>query len=331
MYPDMRLRRTRSSEYMRKLVRETQIILDKLVMPVFVDETIDSPTPIKSMPDIFSYDLKSLKQYALSLVGKGVHNVLLFGIPSIKDEEGTQAYAEDAIVQKAIPILKNAGLLVITDLCMCEYTDHGHCGIIRDGDVDNDTTLEIYAKIAVSQAKAGSDMIAPSGMMDGQILSIRKALDRAGFKNTPIMAYSAKYASNLYGPFRDAAKSTPAYGNRRSYQMDSANSREAMREIDQDIQEGADIIMVKPSLFYLDIVKEASTTFNKPLAVYGVSGEYNMIKNAIMEGVFGPDIILEYATSVFRAGADIFITYFAVQLCEILGKPLNENLKLTSR
>lgn len=331
MFPEVRCRRTRSTENMRKLVRESHILLEKLVMPVFVDDTITSPTPIQSMPEIFSYDLNSLSSYAQSLVNLGVHNVILFGIPSSKDREGSQAYAEDGIVQRAIPILKNSGLLVITDLCMCEYTDHGHCGIVRNGDVDNDSSLKFYDRIAVSQAKAGADIIAPSGMMDGQIQSIRKALDASGFQNTPIMAYSAKYASHLYGPFRDAAKSIPAYGNRKSYQMDSANSREAMREIALDIAEGADLIMVKPSMFYLDIVKEASMQFNLPLAVYGVSGEYTMIQRSIQDGTFDRDIILEYANSVFRAGADIFITYFTVQLCEILGKSLNENLRSSTR
>ncbi len=323
MFPNDRMRRNRSNEAMRDLVRESHIILEKLVMPVFVDENISSPTPIESMPGICSYDLESLKSYSESLRIKGVRNVLLFGIPSYKDEEGSQSYAENGIVQKAIPILKEAGLLVITDLCMCEYTSHGHCGIISNGDVDNDETLTIYGKIAVSQAKAGADIIAPSGMMDGQVQGIRKHLDEAGFKNIAIMAYSSKYASYLYGPFRDAAKSTPSYGNRRTYQMDPGNSKEAMNEISLDIEEGADIIMVKPALFYLDIVKEAAGAFSKPLAVYGVSGEYTMLMNAIKEGFLDKNVILEYANSIFRAGADIFITYFTEYLYEVLGKDLN--------
>ena len=323
MFPENRPRRLRSSEMIRRLVKETGLYLDKLVMPVFVDETIKKPTDIKSMPGIKSYDLASLKDYAKVLKNLGVKNVLLFGIPAEKDQGGSQSYAENGIVQKAVPILKGEGLLVMTDLCMCEYTSHGHCGIIRNNVVENDITLEYYGKIAVSQAKAGAEVIAPSGMMDGQVAKIRKELDENGFPEIPIMAYSAKYSSALYGPFRDAAKSTPSFGNRKSYQMDWANSKEALREIDLDVKEGADIIMVKPGMFYLDVVKEASEKFLQPLAVYGVSGEYSMIMNAINDGLLSDEVILEYVTSIFRSGADIVITYFTEYLHGHLGKNLN--------
>jgi porphobilinogen synthase len=311
MYPIDRPRRLRFSENLRQLTGETNIKSDKLIMPVFIDETLDKQTEIKSMPGIYSQTLDSLEEYTNNLKKIGLKSVLLFGIPKEKNSEGSQSFNKEGIIQRAIPLFLEKGILTITDLCMCEYTDHGHCGILNGNNVDNDKTIAYYAKIALSQAEAGAQIIAPSGMMDGQIKIIRNALDQNGFNHIPIMAYSAKYASTLYGPFRDAAKSTPTFGDRMSYQMNPANSKEAMREIELDIQEGADIIMVKPALYYLDVIKMASQRFNKPLAAYGVSGEYSMLVNAIRSELISSNSIEEYVLSVFRAGADMFITYFA--------------------
>ncbi len=316
MFPEYRPRRLRANPLLRSLTGETKISLDRLIMPVFIDENLTEPQEIPSLPSIFTQTLDSVDEYAKHLKKIGVNTVLLFGIPEKKDSEGSQSFADDGIIQRSIKSFRNNELLVVTDLCMCEYTDHGHCGILRGKEVWNDKTLDYYGKIAVSQAEAGSNIIAPSGMMDGQVKKIRNELDGKGFENIPIMAYSAKYASSLYGPFRDAAKSTPSFGDRKTYQMDPANINEAMREIELDIEEGADIIMVKPSLFYMDVIREASTIFNRPLAAYGVSGEYNMIINAVKNGFISESAINEYVTSVFRAGADIFITYFAESLAE---------------
>lgn len=316
MFPEYRPRRLRANPLLRSLTGETKISLDRLIMPVFIDENLTEPQEIPSLPSIFTQTLDSVDEYAKHLKKIGVNAVLLFGIPEKKDSEGSQSFADDGVIQRSIKSFRNNDLLVVTDLCMCEYTDHGHCGILRGKEVWNDKTLDYYGKIAVSQAEAGSNIIAPSGMMDGQVKKIRNELDGNGFENIPIMAYSAKYASSLYGPFRDAAKSTPSFGDRKTYQMDPANINEAMREIELDIEEGADIIMVKPSLFYMDVIREASTIFNRPLAAYGVSGEYNMIINAVKNGFISESAINEYVTSVFRAGADIFITYFAESLAE---------------
>ena len=316
MYPELRMRRLRRNDRIRSLVSETSIIREKLIMPVFVDENISEPKEIQSMPGIFSYPISSLDSYGEHLSKIGIKNVLLFGVPYSKDSQGSQAYDDNGVVQRAIPYFKKHGLLVICDLCMCEYTDHGHCGIIVDGDVDNDETISYYGRIAVSQAKAGADIIAPSGMMDGQVREIRRSLDQNGFENIPIMAYSAKYASSLYGPFRDAAQSTPSFGDRKTYQMDPANVREAIREIQEDVQEGADIIMVKPALFYLDVLRTARERFDLPLVSYGVSGEYSLIMNGIKQKLISESSIDEYVTSIFRAGADMVITYFAQYLCE---------------
>ena len=316
MFPEYRPRRLRANPLLRSLTGETKISLDRLIMPVFIDENLTEPQEIPSLPSIFTQTLDSVDEYAKHLKKIGVNTVLLFGIPEKKDSEGSQSFADDGVIQRSIKSFRNNELLVVTDLCMCEYTDHGHCGILRGKEVWNDKTLDYYGKIAVSQAEAGSNIIAPSGMMDGQVKKIRNELDGKGFENIPIMAYSAKYASSLYGPFRDAAKSTPSFGDRKTYQMDPANINEAMREIELDIEEGADIIMVKPSLFYMDVIREASTIFNRPLAAYGVSGEYNMIINAVKNGFISESAINEYVTSVFRAGADIFITYFAESLAE---------------
>jgi porphobilinogen synthase len=316
MYPELRMRRLRRNDRIRSLVSETSIIREKLIMPVFVDENISEPKEIQSMPGIFSYPISSLDSYGEHLSKIGIKNVLLFGVPYSKDSQGSQAYDDNGVVQRAIPYFKKHGLLVICDLCMCEYTDHGHCGIIVDGNVDNDETISYYGRIAVSQAKAGADIIAPSGMMDGQVREIRRSLDENGFENIPIMAYSAKYASSLYGPFRDAAQSTPSFGDRKTYQMDPANVREAIREIQEDVQEGADIIMVKPALFYLDVLRTARERFDLPLVSYGVSGEYSLIMNGIKQKLISESSIDEYVTSIFRAGADMVITYFAQYLCE---------------
>ncbi|MCL4306863.1 MAG: porphobilinogen synthase [Candidatus Thermoplasmatota archaeon] len=319
MFPVSRPRRLRTTQDIRDLVAETAIRPEKLIMPVFVDEGAKKAVPIKSMPGIHRYPLSELENHLLSLQSSGVRSILLFGIPVNKDETGSSAYDENGIVQKAINISKEkTGLITIADLCMCEYTSHGHCGILRGNYVDNDATLDSYGKIAKTYADAGVDLIAPSGMMDGQVGRIRKTLDDAGYSRIPIMAYSAKYASSLYGPFREAAESTPSFGDRRSYQMDPRNSREAMREIDLDVKEGADIIMVKPALFYLDVIRGARRKYSLPLAAYSVSGEYTMIRNAVDAGYLSANAIEEAIGSIFRAGADMVITYFAKYLAEKL-------------
>jgi porphobilinogen synthase len=266
------------------------------------------------MPGVFQLSVDELVKDAAEVKDLGIPAVLLFGIPEAKDEVGSGAYAQDGIVQRATQALKEkvSDLLVVTDVCMCEYTSHGHCGVIEDGDVDNDATLELLARTALSHAEAGADMVAPSDMMDGRVGAIRETLDESGFTDIPIMAYAAKYASSFYGPFRDAAESAPQFGDRYSYQMDPANSKEAMREISLDIEEGADIIMVKPALSYLDVIRRASIEFDLPLAAYNVSGEYSMIKAAGEKGwLDGERVMMEVLTSIKRAGADIIITYFA--------------------
>ncbi len=312
MFPETRMRRARTTPRMRDLVAETRIDPSKLIMPVFVDENLKNMAPINSMPGIYTYPLEMVGKYLESLETKGIRNILLFGVPAHKDAMGSSAYDPNGGVQKAVKLAKEkTSLTVMTDLCLCEYTDHGHCGIVEKSVINNDRTLDVYDRIALSYAESGSDVIAPSGMMDGQVGSIRKALDQSGFNNTSILAYSAKYSSNLFGPFREAVKSAPGFGDRKTYQMDWRNSREAMREIDLDIKEGADMIMVKPAIFYLDVISEARRRFDLPLAAYSVSGEYSMIKKAILDGYMNENIILEGMTSVFRAGADMLITYFA--------------------
>ncbi len=319
MFPVTRPRRLRISQEMRDMVSESTIQPNKLIMPVFVDENANSPKPIPSMPGIFRYPISGLADYLNSLESSGVRSILLFGIPSSKDEVGTSAYDENGVVQKAIRIAKESSTLItMADLCMCEYTSHGHCGILKGDVVDNDATIDVYAKIALTYAEAGADIVAPSGMMDGQVGRIRTALDNGGFKDISILAYSAKYASGLYGPFRDAADSKPGFGDRKSYQMDPRNIREAMREITLDINEGADMIMVKPALFYLDVLREARQRFDLPIVSYSVSGEYTMIKNAVSSGNLGESVINEAIGSIFRAGADMVITYFAQYLAEKL-------------
>ncbi len=321
MYPDVRLRRLRQSERMRNLVAETRLHPDEFVLPIFFDANIDSVKMTVSMPGVETYPLKGYQDIADDIQGSGVNSVMVFGVPSHKDACGSGAYEREGVVQKAIAGLKeNSDMVVIADLCLCEYTDHGHCGVLDDhGYVMNDETIELYGKTAVSQAEAGADIIAPSGMMDGQIAAIRIALDDAGFKNVPIMAYSAKFFSGYYGPFRDVADSAPSKGNRASYQMPCGNRLEAMREIEMDVAEGADIIMVKPAGPYLDIIRDARERFDLPLAAYQVSGEYAMIKAAAGNGWIDEErIMMESLLGIKRAGADIIITYFARQAARLL-------------
>ena len=315
MFPVRRMRRLRINESIRDMLRENTINGDRLVMPVFVDENIKSKKELSALPGIYTHSPESYMDYVMDLEKNRVRSILLFGVPETKDSKGTSSYDRNGVVQKAIDYAKSSTRMnIVADLCLCEYTDHGHCGLVEGGYVNNDRTLEIYQKIALSYAEAGVDIIAPSGMMDGQVRAIREALDGEGFENVIIMAYSSKYSSNLYGPFREAAQSTPGFGDRKSYQMDYSNSMEAMREIDLDIKEGADIVMVKPALFYLDIISKAKELYNMPLAAYNVSGEYTMIMSAIKNGYLGKDTINEAVTSIFRAGADIVISYFTEAL-----------------
>jgi porphobilinogen synthase len=286
-----------------------------LIYPIFVEEGIKKPVPIASMPGYTRLPLSQVADESKAALAQGCRSVLLFGIPSKKDEAGTRAYAQNGIVQQAIRELKKAcgdELVVIGDVCLCEYMSHGHCGIVKDGEVQNDSTLELLGKIAVSYAEAGVDIVAPSAMMDGQIAAIREALDETGHENSPIMAYAAKYASGFYGPFREAAESTPKFGNRRSYQMSQSSPEEALREMELDVEEGADMIMVKPALAYLDIIALAKANFNVPIVAYNVSGEYSMVKAAAQNGwVDEKTIIREILVSIKRAGADLIITYHA--------------------
>ena len=315
MFPTIRLRRTRRNERIRDIFSEVSIDKEKMVMPIFVDETINGKQEIQNMPGIYRFSFDYFKNYVSEINDLGVKSVLLFGIPSHKDPTGSSAYDENGIVQRSIEYIKSkTDMITMADLCMCEYTDHGHCGILQGKEVDNDSTLEAYRKIARSYAQAGADIVAPSGMMDGQVGEIREELDYAGFKNTMIMAYSSKFASSLYGPFRDAAQSAPSFGDRRSYQMDSRNSNQAMREIELDIYEGADIVMVKPALFDLDLIERARDRFEMPLAAYNVSGEYAMLMHAVSSGILSKSAISEALTSIFRAGADIVISYFTEEI-----------------
>ena len=320
MFPENRARRLRKNDKIRNLVAETVLRPDDMILPVFFDENIDSPRNTDSMPGVKTWALKDYKNIAENVTSNGVNSVLVFGVPKKKDAVGSQAYAEDGVAQTAIRGIKNASnLTVIADLCMCEYTDHGHCGIIKNGKVDNDSTLEYYSKIAVSQADAGADMVAPSGMMDGQVAAIRQALDENGHKDVSIMGYSAKYKSAYYGPFRDLAQSCPGKGDRSGYQMDIRNRREGIREMAEDINEGADIIMVKPAGPYLDIIRDAADTFDMPLCAYQVSGEYAMIEAAAQNGWIDRDrVMIESLTGIKRAGADMIITYYAEKVAKML-------------
>lgn len=320
-FPVNRPRRLRKNENIRRLVRETTLTFDDLVYPIFIEDGQNIKKEIPSMPDIYRWSLDRINEELDQVVSLNIPAVLLFGIPSHKDEVGSDTWNEEGIIQKAIRHIKKnyPQLYVITDVCFCEYTTHGHCGVLHNHDVDNDLTLENTRKQVISHAKAGADMVAPSGMMDGVVKTIREALDSAGFNDIPIMAYSAKYASSYYGPFREAADSTPAFGDRRTYQMDPANRLEALREVSLDIEEGADIVMVKPALSYLDIIRDIKNSFNTPLAAYNVSGEYSMIKAAGKMGwIDEKKVMMETLTSMKRAGADIIITYFAKEVAKIL-------------
>jgi len=320
-FPALRMRRLRASESLRDLVRETQLDPADFILPLFVCPGQGVRREIKSMPGNCQLSVDSLVKECEEAFKLGIGGVILFGIPDKKDEIASGAYADDGIVQQALRALKREvpKLLVMTDVCNCEYTSHGHCGLVVDGEVQNDPTLEWLSKTSVSHARAGADIIAPSDMMDGRVAAIRKALDAAGFTNTPILSYAAKFASVFYGPFREAAESTPQFGDRRSYQMDPANAREAMREIELDLEEGADMIMVKPAMPYLDIIRQARDRFPVPLGAYQVSGEFSMLMAAIQNGWLDRDrAMVESLTAIRRAGADFILTYFAKDMARML-------------
>ena len=323
-FPDRRLRRLRRTPALRRMVAETRIAVDDFIAPMFVREDISEPQPIQSLPGVVQHTQDSLRAEVKELISLGVPGVVLFGLPSRKDATGSEAWNPDGVIQIALNNLRSDhgdDIVAIADLCVDEYTDHGHCGVLTDqGDVDNDATLELYQKVALAQAEAGADMVAPSGMMDGQVAAIRQALDANGHELVPVFAYSAKYASAEYGPFREAVDvNIVGGGNRKSYQQDPANAREAMEEIRLDIAEGADLIMVKPALAYLDVIAQARAQFDVPLAAYHVSGEYAMLKAAALNGwIDGPQIAIEHLTAIKRAGADIILTYLAREIAEIL-------------
>ncbi|RJO71068.1 MAG: porphobilinogen synthase [Myxococcales bacterium] len=320
-FPVIRPRRLRDASLVRSMVRETRLSLDQLVYPLFVAEGKNVREPIASMPGQFRLSLDKLLIEAERMATLGVPALMLFGIPAAKDPQGSGAYADDGVVQQAMRALREAKLplVVIGDVCLCEYTSHGHCGLIADNRIDNDATLDLLARTAVSQARAGADIIAPSDMMDGRVRAIRAALDAAGFVHTPIMSYAVKYASAFYGPFRDAAGSAPAFGDRRTHQMDPANGREALREAALDVEEGADIVMVKPALAYLDVIRAVRERVDVPVAAYAVSGEYAMIEAAAANGWLDRDrMIYECLTAVARAGADVILTYHAPRAAELM-------------
>lgn len=322
-FPTQRLRRLRLKEPLRKMVRETCLKVDDLICPLFVRPGKNKKVEVSSMPGIYQYSVDNLLRELEEIQSLSIPAILLFGVPEKKDKLGSEACAPRGIVQRAVTAIKKSfpDLIVITDSCLCAYTTHGHCGVIKNGMVDNDRTLEILQKVAVAQAKAGADIIAPSDMMDGRVGAIRMALDNSGFSHIPIMSYAAKYASQFYGPFREAADSAPRFGDRKSYQMDPANADEALREIGLDIEEGADIIMVKPALAYLDVIYRAKQKFDYPLAAYNVSGEYAMVKAAAMKGMIDEkSMMMEILQSIKRARADLIITYFAKEAARILGK-----------
>lgn len=320
-FPVHRPRRLRRNENYRRMIRETHLRVDDLIMPLFIAPGTNVKHPIKSMPDIFQLSVDQAVEECKIVRDLGIPAVILFGIPATKDAVGTEAYSESGVIQRALQAIKREvqELTLITDVCLCEYTDHGHCGVIAEGDVDNDATVELLVKEALSHARAGADMIAPSDMMDGRIGAIRKNLDAHHFEWLPLMAYSAKFASGFYGPFREAAESTPQFGDRRSYQMDPANSDEAIREVALDVGEGADIVMVKPALPYLDLIRRIKERFDMPVAAYQVSGEYSMLKAAAANGWLEEErVMLETLTSIKRAGADIILTYFAKAVASML-------------
>ncbi|GAB4266026.1 MAG: porphobilinogen synthase [Deferrisomatales bacterium] len=320
-FPALRLRRLRRTPTLRRMVRETTLSPSDFIYPLFVREGSGVRNPIASMPGQFQLSVDEAVNAAREVWGLGVPAVILFGIPEHKDPVGSGAYDEEGIVQRAVRALKDAvpELCVITDVCLCEYTDHGHCGVVEGGDVSNDPTLELLAREALSHARAGADMVAPSDMMDGRVAAIRSALDGESFGHVPIMAYAAKFASTFYGPFRDAAESPPQFGDRRSYQMDPANGAEALREVELDVREGADIIMVKPALPYLDVIRQVKDTFGYPTAAYNVSGEYAMVHAMDRMGWGeGTALMMESLTSIKRAGADLILTYFAPEAARVL-------------
>ena len=320
-FPEYRPRRLRKNENFRRMLRETTLSVDNLIYPLFVVTGKEVKKPIESMPGQFQLSVDRLVKEVQRAKDLGIPAVLLFGIPETKDEQATGAFAEHGIVQQAVRRLKDKvpDILVVTDVCLCGYTSHGHCGMLQGEEVDNDATLEVLAETALSHAKAGADMVAPSAMMDGQIGALRDALDESGFDGLPIMAYAAKFASCFYGPFREAAESAPQFGDRRAYQMDPANGDEAVREMNLDVQEGADILMVKPALPYLDLVRRAKEEFDLPVAAYNVSGEYAMVKAAASMGwLDGERAMMESLTAIRRAGADIILTYFAPEAARIL-------------
>lgn len=319
-----RSRRIRNNPIARDMVKETKLSVDSLIYPIFFEEGTNIKAPIESMEGQYRFSPDRAGEIIDECLSHGINKVLLFGIPKHKDEVGSQAYDEHGIVQEAARVIREKykdSIYIVTDVCMCEYTSHGHCGILHDHDVDNDSTVDHLCRVALTQVQAGADMVAPSDMMDGRVAAIRRTLDASGFKNTPIMSYAAKYASKYYGPFRVAADSAPAFGDRRAYQMDPHNVREAMRETAFDEEEGADILMVKPAIAYLDVIKELSMTTNLPIATYSVSGEYSMIKNAGKAGLIDEyGIMCESTIAMARAGADIIITYFANEVADAIKK-----------
>lgn len=320
-FPDYRPRRLRASENLRRMSRETRLSVDNLILPLFVVPGRGVRNEVKSMPGVAQLSIDRAVEECREAHDLGIPAVILFGIPESKDDVGSGAYAEDGIVQRAIPAIKQAvgDLVVITDVCLCEYTDHGHCGMIIDGAIDNDSSVDLIAQTAASHAAAGADIVAPSDMMDGRIGAVRETLDEDGFENVPIMAYAAKFASAFYGPFRDAAHSAPQFGDRRSYQMDPANGDEALREVQMDIDEGADIVMVKPALAYLDLIWRVKDATGYPIAAYNVSGEFAMLRAAAANGwLDGDRAMMEMLTAIRRAGADMILTYFAKDAARIL-------------
>ncbi len=320
-FPQLRSRRLRRTEALRALFRENQVDIGDLVYPLFVVEGSGIKQEIPSMPNIFHFSVDQLPREVEEIARLTIPAIILFGIPEYKDEVGSSAYHPEGIIQRAIRTIKQSvpELLVVTDVCLCEYTSHGHCGVVVDDYVDNDQTLPLLAKTALSHVEAGADIVAPSDMMDGRVKAIREMLDKEGFQHIPILSYAAKYASAFYGPFREAAESAPQFGDRRSYQMDPPNIREALKEVEQDIAEGADIIMVKPALAYLDVIRQVRNTFNYPLAAYSVSGEFAMVKAAAQQGWLDEkQTVLEILTAIKRAGADIIITYYAKEVAQWL-------------
>lgn len=323
VFPEYRPRRLRRNETLRALIRETTVSVEHLIYPLFVQAGKGIYTEVPSMPGVYRISVDRLAQEAKECLALGVKNVILFGLPEKKDAVGSGAHAKNGIIQQAIKEIKNKvpDMMVTTDVCLCEYTDHGHCGVIIDNDVDNDATLEILARTALSHAQAGADMVAPSDMMDGRVGEIRAALDENNFANIPVMSYAVKYASAFYGPFRDAADGAPQFGDRRGYQMDPANAREAFREATLDVEEGADILMVKPAVAYLDIISRLRDEFDLPVAAYHVSGEYAMIKAAAANGWLDEEKVMhETLLSIRRAGADIILTYYAKQFARLMQK-----------